>query len=124
MSIIAENNERVAAAQRRILARQTKMRSDVLVLKHSWGAMLTQPWVVGGAFVGGLIFSRRSHSAQPPVECKCKSPAPSLLRSVGTALLVPMINRWMDAAPKRPSAASAQAGPTQGAPTLESSARQ
>ena len=124
MSIIAENNERIAAAQRRMLARQTKMRADVLVLKHSWGAMLTQPWVVGGAFVGGLIFSRRSHSAQPPVECKCKSSGPSLLRSVSTALLVPMIKQWMGAARKPSSAAGAQAGPTQGAPTRESSTRE
>ena len=46
LSIIAECNDRVAAAQRRMLARQARLREDFLVLKDSWGATLTQPLVL------------------------------------------------------------------------------
>jgi hypothetical protein len=102
MSIVAESNLRIAAAQRRMQARQANLRADLLALKSSWGATLTQPWVVGGALVGGLMLSRRSRATPAPVECRCKSQGPSLLRSVGTALLVPMISQWMDAARKHP----------------------
>lgn len=101
MSTIAESNERIASAQRRMLARQAKMRADVLALKNSWGATLTQPLVVGGALLGGLMLSRRSRSEPAAVECRCKPQGPSLLRSVAVALVVPMISQWMDVARKQ-----------------------
>ena len=101
MSTIAESNEKIAAAQRRMVARKVKISADVLMLKNSWGAMLTQPMVVGGAMLGGLLLGRRSHPAPAPVECTCRPQGPSLLRSVATALLVPVIKQWIDSAPRR-----------------------
>jgi hypothetical protein len=118
VSTIAESNERIAAAQRRMLARQVRIRADLLALKNSWGATLTQPWVVGGALVGGLMLSRRSRSVPVPVNCRCKSQGPSLLRSVATALVVPMIRQWMDAAREHPAATGASmAAPVEDAAT-------
>jgi len=118
MSPIAESNERIAAAQRRMLARQSKMRADLQTLKNSWGTTLTRPLVVGAALVGGLMLSRLGRSMPASVECKCKSQGPSLLRSVATAMLAPMISQWMDVARKQPAVTdSPVAGPVDGAPT-------
>ncbi len=124
MSTIAESNERVAAAQRRMVARKAKIRADLLTLKISWGATLTQPLVVGGVLIGGLMLSRRSRPVPVPVECGCKSQGPSLLRSVATALLVPTISNWMDAARADPApSGAAMADPAEDVATAGGPAR-
>lgn len=103
LSIIAESNERVAAAQRRLVARQERLRFDFRVLKDSWGATLTQPLALGGALLGGFLLSGRPKSAPAEVKCECKTRGPTLMRSMAMALLVPMIKQWMAAAPQQAS---------------------
>jgi hypothetical protein len=113
LSIIAESNERVAAAQRRLQTGRERLHEDVRVLKNSWGATLTQPLVLGGALLGGLMLSGRSKPPPSPVQCECKTRGPSLLRSIATALLVPMVEQWIAAA-GQPTPEQGAAGPDEG----------
>jgi hypothetical protein len=122
LSIIAESNERVAAAQRRLVARQERLHKDFRVLKDSWGATLTQPLVLGGALLGGFMLSGRSSSAPTPVQCECKTRGPTLVRSMVTALLVPMIEKWIGAA-RQETTETGNAGPVESASTTEAPAQ-
>ena len=125
MSIIAECNDRVAAAQRRMLARQARLREVFLVLKDSWGATLTQPLVLGGAVLGGFMLSGRRRSAPAKVECECKTRGgPTLLRSLVTALLVPIIEHWMGAARQRSTATDTAADTVASTSTAEMPVRE
>ena len=118
LSIIAESNQRVASAQRRLLARQERLRKDFRVLKDSWGATLTQPLALGGALLGGFMLSRRPSSAPPRGEGESNTREPTLLRSMVMALLVPMIQQWMGAA-RQQTPETGKAGPVESASTTE-----
>ena len=96
MSTIAESNEKVAAAQRRVQARQERLREHLQVLKESWGATLTQPIVLGGAVLGGFMLGGGRRATPAKLKCDTRG-GPSMLRSMVIALLVPMIERWIGA---------------------------
>jgi hypothetical protein len=121
LSIIAESNERVAAAQRRLLARQERLHEDFRVLKDSWGATLTQPLALGGALLGGFMLSGRARSAPTRVQCECKMRGPTLLRSMFTTLLVPMIEQWIGAA-RQQTPETGNAGPVESVSSAEAPA--
>lgn len=112
MSIIAGSNQRIAAAQRHMLALQEKLRVDTRVLKNSWCATLTQPWVIGGVALAGWVVSARGRSAPVQVECKCKTPGPAIMRSLITALLVPMVKQWIGAARQQSTVGDPASRPT------------
>ncbi|MEO8738686.1 MAG: hypothetical protein ABI537_03170 [Casimicrobiaceae bacterium] len=119
MSIIADSNERLAAAERRLLARQDRLRADFLAVRNSWGATLTQPLVIGGALLGGFMLSGRARRAPPPVECSCKAQRSTFFPSMLAALLVPMVEKWVGAAQHHSPDAGAARGSGQAAVSTE-----